>query len=60
MASTLEIRVIQKRQLHTFLIIKKNNTGTVAQLQEAINALVAEMEQEDVAYVEKIAGVKAI
>jgi len=60
MANLMEIRVMQKRQLHSLLIIKKSNAGQVAQLQETINAQVAEMEQEDVAYVEKIAGVKAI
>lgn len=60
MASNVEIRVMQKRQLHTLLIIKKHNQGTVLQLQEALVALVAEMEQEDVAYVEKVVGVKAL
>ena len=60
MASTIEIRVMQKRQLHSLLIIKKTNAVQVLQLQETINALIAEMEQEDVAYVEKIAGIKAM
>ena len=60
MASAMELRMMQKRQLHTLLTIKKSNTGTVGQLQESLSALVAEMEQEDVAYVEKIVGVKAI
>lgn len=60
MASNIEIRVTQKRQLYVLLNIKKNNTGPVVQLQESIIALVSEMEQEDVAYVEKILGVTAI
>ena len=60
MASILEIRVMQKRQMHMLLDIKKHNTGQVARLQESIIALAAEMEQEDVAYVEKLVGVKAI
>ena len=60
MANLMEIRVMQKRQLYSLLIIKKSNAMQVMQLQETINIQVAEMEQEDVAYVEKIAGVKAI
>ena len=60
MASNVEIHIMQKRQLYSLLIIKKTNAGPVAQLQETINALISEMEQEDVAYVEKIAGIKAM
>ena len=55
-----KIAIMQKRQLHMLLDIKKNNAGTVVRLQESIVALVSEMEAEDVAYVEKMIGEKAI
>ena len=61
MATPLEIRVYQKQHLGTLLKIKSENPGiTVKGLQEAIQAAVNVMEQEDVAYTEKIYGVKAL
>ena len=61
MASSIEVREKHKWHLHSLLIIKKANASTtVQQLQEEINAAIAIMEQEDVAWVEKIAGVKAL
>ena len=61
MAIALEIRERQKWHLNSLLIIKKANiNNTVPMLQEEINNAVALMEQEDVAWVEKIVGVKAI
>ena len=61
MATPLEIRVNQKQLLGTLLKIKSENIGVnVNGLQEAIKAAVNVMEQEDVAYTEKIYGVKAL
>jgi len=61
MATPLEIRVNQKQHLGTLLRIKKANAGKqVAELQETIIEAVTVMEAEDVAYVEKITGIKAI
>lgn len=61
MASTLEVREKHKWHLHSLLIIKKANIGTnVAALQDQIVAAVSLMDQEDVAWVEKIVGITAI
>jgi len=61
MAAAIEIREKHKWHLHSLLMIKKANEGTVvAHLQLELNAAVALMEQEDVAWVEKIVGVKAL
>lgn len=61
MAIAIEIRERHKWHLNSLLIIKKANAGkSVPMLQEEINTAVALMEQEDVAWVEKIVGVKAI
>ena len=58
--TNLELKVLQKRELNKFLSLKKANAGKeVTDLQRIIRDLTAEMEQEDVAWVEKIVGVKA-
>ena len=61
MASSLEIQERQRHHLNVLLAIKKANINReVAGLQEKINDAIAVMEQEDVAWVEKIAGIKAL
>ena len=61
MASSLEIRDKHRWHLYSLLKIKKASAGmTVPELQEEVNAAVALMDQEDVAWVEKIIGIKAI
>ena len=61
MATPLEIRVNQKHHLSSLLIVKRANAGvSVAELQKQIEEAITVMEAEDVAYVEKILGVKAI
>ena len=61
MASTLEIRDRHKHLLGVLLTIKKANEGReVTGLQKEIDDAVIVMEQEDVAWVEKIIGIKAI
>jgi len=61
MAIALELRERHKIQLTSLLTIKQaNKNQTVAELQNEIKRLVAVMEQEDVAVVEKIIGVKAL
>ena len=61
MAIALELRDWQKRHLTSLLRIKQSYSGTITDTlkMELENAVVA-MEQEDVAYCEKIIGVKAI
>ena len=57
MATNKEILVEQRRQLHQLLLIKKENDevgNKVLGLERAINAVVAVMDEADVAYVEKI------
>jgi hypothetical protein len=57
----LEIRERHKYHLQSLLTIKKANQGKeVAALQDEIKRAVAVMEQEDVAWVEKIVGIKAL
>ena len=61
MATPLEIRVAQKQHLTSLLEIKKANHGNIVPgLDEAIKRVVGTMEQEDVAILEKVHGVKAI
>jgi len=61
MASSIEVRERQKHHLHVLLDLKKENTaGSVNGLQKKIEEAVAVMDQEDVAWVEKIAQVQAI
>jgi len=55
MASILEIQVEQKKRLYQLLKLKKDNEGyDIKGLNELIKATRAEMQQEDVAWVEKI------
>ena len=60
MANALELRDWQKRHLASLLRIKRSITGVLpAALIEELEYAVVAMEQEDVAYCEKIIGVKA-
>ena len=55
MATSLEIQVEQKKRLFQLLSLKKINSGIVVKgLEELIIATKAEMQQEDVAWVEKM------
>jgi hypothetical protein len=61
MASTLEVKERQKHHLKSLLNVKKiNESKEVPGLQFEIENAVAVMDQEDVAWVEKIVGIKAI
>ena len=61
MAIAIEIRERQKHLLAVLLNIKKANAGTtVLELQSRIEDALAVMEQEDVAWVEKIVGIHAV
>ena len=61
MASAIEIRERQKDKLGGLLRIKIANKGKkVKRLQDEILIAIIGMEQEDVAYVEKLVGIKAI
>jgi hypothetical protein len=61
MASSIEVKERHRHHLNVLLTIKEANAGKeVIGLQEKIKDAVAIMEQEDVAWVEKIVGVKAI
>ena len=61
MANALEIRVNQKSNLMSLLRIKKANSHLKLEaITEEIERAVVVMEQEDVSYVEKIVGVKAL
>ena len=61
MASMIEIRERQKNHLLSLLSIKAQNEGTVVKgLQEEIVRAVGPMEHEDIAWVEKLANVKAL
>ena len=54
MATNREILVEQRRRLFALLRIRKANPGMeIKELNNQINAVIAEMEQEDVAWVEK-------
>ena len=57
MPSNNELRPIQKRLLHQYLLIKHDldkRKITSKPLDEYISVTIAEMEAEDVAYVQKI------
>ena len=61
MASMLEVREKHRWHLSSLLRIKRANEGTlVVALQDEIVSAVALMDQEDVAWVEKLLNVKAI
>ena len=61
MSNNLDIRERQKMHLQSLLTIKKaNQDKTVAELQEEIKRAVGVMEKEDVAWIEKIVGIKAL
>ncbi|MCL2611051.1 MAG: hypothetical protein FWE02_05170 [Defluviitaleaceae bacterium] len=61
MANNLEIKERHRQWLSSLLRIKKKNPGSeMAGLQDEIEIVVSIMEQEDVAWVEKITDVKAI
>jgi len=61
MANAIEVRERQKNHLYSLLNIKKLNSDmTVNGLQKEIEFAVTGMEQEDVALVEKIIGIKAL
>ena len=61
MAIALEIRVNQKNHLTSLLNIKKANSHLKLEaIEDEIKRVVVVMEQEDVSYVEKIVGVKAL
>ena len=54
MATNFEVSREQKRQLFTLLKIKKDNQDIpIKGIDDAVLALTAEMQQEDVAWVEK-------
>jgi len=55
MATNIEVQVEQKRRLYMLLQIKADNKGiTVKGLDRKIKETIAEMQQEDVAWVEKV------
>ena len=57
MPTTIELRAIQKRTLHHLLLIKSELGNMPSkELEKYINVTMAEMEAEDVAYVQKILG----
>jgi len=61
MALAIEVRERQKNYLFALLELKKDNAGSIVKgLQQKIKAAVAPMEQEDVAWVEKIVGILAL
>ena len=57
MSSYIDLRAIQKRSLHNYLLIKHelSNKGIISKkLDEYTSETIAEMEAEDVAYVQKL------
>jgi len=60
MAAALELRDWQKRHLISLLKIKRAAEGSAEVLKGELENAVGVMEQEDVAYCEKIIGVKAL
>ena len=61
MASMIDIRERHKFHLFSLLKIKKANEGLeIKELDEELKLAVGMMEQEDVAYIEKLVGVKAL
>jgi len=51
MATTMEIRIVQKTMLFELLMLKKEMAYDNARLNEMISKLMAAMEKEDVSYV---------
>ena len=61
LANSLEIRERQKSLLFILLEIKRANEGReINLLGEKIKAATVVMDQEDIAHVEKISGIKAL
>ena len=61
MATPSEITVSQKQLLTALLKIKRANANiNVAELQDQIEDAVAVMQQDEVAWVEKVIGIKAL
>jgi hypothetical protein len=61
MPTNMELSYSLKRELARLIRIKRANAGkTVSGLEQEIEDMVATMQQEDVAWVEKTLGVKAI
>ena len=61
MSTELEIRERQKVYLRGLLDIKKSNPGVeIKELSRVISSVIVAMSQEDVAWVEKIVGIKAM
>ena len=61
MANLIEIRERQKNHLLSLLRIKAANKGKmIEELEREIIGAIAPMEHEDIAWVEKLTGVKAI
>ena len=58
MSTELEIRERQKNHLQELLELKKENEGMVVKgLDKALKRAVAGMSQEDIAWIEKLAGI---
>jgi hypothetical protein len=61
MAISIEVRERHKHHLKALLTVKRDNPDVVVKsLQEKIDDAVAVMDSEDVIWVEKIVGIKAI
>ena len=61
MSTPMEITERQKFYLHALLTLKKENAGiTIAGLDRLIENAVVVMNQDDVAWVEKVTGVKTL
>jgi len=60
MASSLETREWQKRHLTSLLRLKKSYSNVNEDLKRELENAVVIMDQEDVAYCEKVVGVKAL
>ena len=60
MGTDAESRERQKNHLMALLEIKAANAGKVEKLDEAVRRAIAPMNQEDIAWIEKITGVNAL
>ena len=60
MVTEIEVRERHKHLLLALLNVKAANDGEVKGLEQEIKRAIAPMEQEDIAWVEKLAGVKAL
>jgi len=61
MAITIDIRERQKHHLGVLLDIKKSNKGiSIIGLQERIKDAILVMDQDDIAWIEKITGEKTV